>query len=171
MRSRARSRRRRPSRGIVVYSWIQKNLCPEGALVGSVTRWPLRKKITRVATPVLTLKTTTSSTPSPRTPGAVFTPVRGGRVGMSTSGVWFFFILGVHLLALLLGGLYGGENCAPKAAVFSPRLTRARVSLSCESALPCSGRRCVCANVSRVSDGARCYIPALPEAWGNSNSN
>jgi len=29
------------------------------------------------------------ATPSPRTPGAVFTPVRGGRTGMSTSGASF----------------------------------------------------------------------------------
>ena len=29
------------------------------------------------------------STPSPRTPGAVFTPVRDGRTGMSTSSVSF----------------------------------------------------------------------------------
>ena len=39
----------------------------------------------RVATPVLTSRTTTSSTPSPRTPVAVFTPVRGGRTGMLTA--------------------------------------------------------------------------------------
>ena len=31
----------------------------------------------RVATPILTSRTATSSTPSPRTPGAVLTPVRG----------------------------------------------------------------------------------------------
>jgi len=37
----------------------------------------------RVATPILTSRTTTSSTPSPRTPGAVFKPVRGGRTRMS----------------------------------------------------------------------------------------
>jgi len=41
----------------------------------------------RVATPVLTSRTATSSTPSPRIPDAVFTPVRGERTGMSTSGV------------------------------------------------------------------------------------
>ena len=42
-----------------------------------------------VATPILTLRIATSSTPSPRTPDVVFTPVRGGRTGMSTSGVSF----------------------------------------------------------------------------------
>ena len=40
------------------------------------------------------------------------------------------------------------KNCAPRSIVFSPRLARARVSLSCESALPCPGRRCVCAKAS-----------------------
>jgi hypothetical protein len=40
----------------------------------------------RVATPVLILGIAASSTPSPRTPDAVFTPVRGGRPGMSTPG-------------------------------------------------------------------------------------
>jgi len=34
-------------------------------------------------------RTTTSSTPSPRTPGAMFAPVRGGRTRMSTPGVSF----------------------------------------------------------------------------------
>ena len=57
----------------------------------------------RVATPVLTSRTTTSSTPSPLTPDAVFTPVRDGRTGISTSGVSLFgFCLWVHLLVLLL---------------------------------------------------------------------
>ena len=42
-----------------------------------------------VATPILALRTMTSSTPSPRTPDAVFTPVRGGKTGISTSGVNF----------------------------------------------------------------------------------
>ena len=41
----------------------------------------------RLATPILTSRTTASSTPSPRTPDAVFTPVRGGRTGTSTSSV------------------------------------------------------------------------------------
>jgi len=41
----------------------------------------------RVATPILTSRTTTSSTPSLRTPDAALTPVRGGRTGSSTSGV------------------------------------------------------------------------------------
>ena len=41
----------------------------------------------RVATTILTSRTATSSTPSPRTPGTVLTPVRGERFGMSTSGV------------------------------------------------------------------------------------
>jgi len=43
----------------------------------------------RLATPILTSRTTTSSTPSLWTPDAVFTPVRGERTGMSTSGVSF----------------------------------------------------------------------------------
>ena len=54
------------------------------------------------------------------------------------------------------------KNGAPRSIVFSLRRARARVSLSCESALPCPGRRCVCANVPLVSDGAQCHIPALP---------
>ena len=58
----------------------------------------------RVASPVLTLRTTISITRSPLTPDAAFTPVRGGRIGMST------FCLGVHLLALLLDGPCGGEK-------------------------------------------------------------
>ena len=37
--------------------------------------------------------------------------------------------------------------------------------LVCACALPCSGRRCVCANVSLVSVGAPRHVPALP-AWG-----
>ena len=41
----------------------------------------------RVATPVLTSRTATSSTPSPQTPDAVFTPTCCGRTGKSTSGV------------------------------------------------------------------------------------
>ena len=44
----------------------------------------------RVATLILTSRTKTSSTPKPRTPDTVLTPVRGGRTGMSTSGVSFF---------------------------------------------------------------------------------
>ena len=54
----------------------------------------------RVATPILASRTTTYFTPSPRTPDAVFTPVRGGRTGMSTSGAVLWFCLRVHLLAL-----------------------------------------------------------------------
>ena len=41
----------------------------------------------RAATPVLALRITVSSTPSPRTRGAVFAPVLGGRTGMSASGL------------------------------------------------------------------------------------
>jgi len=63
--------------------------------------------------------------------------------------------------------LRGGalKNCAPRSIVFSSRFARARVSLSCKRALPCSGRRCVCAKVSFVSAGAPRHVPALP-AWG-----
>ena len=43
----------------------------------------------RVATSIPTSILTTSSTPSPRTPDAALTPVRGGRTGMLTSGVIF----------------------------------------------------------------------------------
>jgi len=43
----------------------------------------------RVATPFLTSRTTTSSTPIPRTPDKAFTPVRGGRIGTLMSGVSF----------------------------------------------------------------------------------
>ena len=63
------------------------------------------------------------------------------------------------------GGGWVQKKCAPRSIVFSSRFARARVSLSCESALPCSGRRCVCANVSLVSVGAPRHVPALP-AWG-----
>ena len=38
----------------------------------------------RVATPIPTLRTATSSAPSPRTPDAAFTTVRGGRTGTSS---------------------------------------------------------------------------------------
>ena len=55
-----------------------------------------------------------------------------------------------------------GTKSAPRSIVFDSRFTRARVSLSCESALPCSGRRCVCANVSLVPVGAPRHVPALP---------
>ena len=41
----------------------------------------------QAATPILTSKTTASFTPSPQTPDAVFTPVRGGQTGTLTSGV------------------------------------------------------------------------------------
>ena len=45
----------------------------------------------RVATPVLTSRTTTSSTPSPRTQDAVFAPVRGGRTGRDVDvRSWWF---------------------------------------------------------------------------------
>ena len=56
-------------------------------------------------------RTTTSSTPSPRTPDAVFALFRGGRTGVSTSGVSFLgFCLRVQLLALLLYGKNGREK-------------------------------------------------------------
>ena len=66
------------------------------------------------------------------------------------------------------GGGWVQKNCAPRSIVFSSRFARARVSLSCESALPCSGRRCVCASVSLVSVGAPRHVPALP-AWGKTS--
>jgi len=76
-----------------------------------------------VATPILTSRSATSSTPSSRTPGAVFTPVRGGRTGTSTLGISFLrFCFRVHLLALLLDGPYGEEamlldvNAVPRVA-------------------------------------------------------
>ena len=56
------------------------------------------------------------------------------------------------------------KNWAPRSIVFSSRFARARVSLNCKRALPCSGRRCVCAKVSLVSAGAPRHGPALP-AW------
>ena len=46
------------------------------------------------------------------------------------------------------------QKSAPRSIAFSSRCARARVSLSCEGALPCSGRRCVCVNVSLASVGA-----------------
>ena len=45
--------------------------------------------LVRVATPVLTSRNTTPSKLSPPRPDAVFTPVRGGRTGISTSGFSF----------------------------------------------------------------------------------
>jgi len=58
----------------------------------------------------------------------------------------------------------GTKKCAPMSNVISSRFARARVSLSCESALPCSSRRCVRVNASLVSVGAPRHVPALP-AW------
>jgi len=55
-------------------------------------------------------------------------------------------------------------NWTPRSTVFSSRFARARVSLNCKRALPCSGKRCVCAKVSLVSAGAPRHGPALP-AW------
>ena len=54
---------------------------------------------------------------------------------------------------------------ASRSIVFSSRFTWARISLSCERALSCSGRRLVCANGSPVSVGAQRRAPALP-VWG-----
>ena len=54
------------------------------------------------------------------------------------------------------------QNCAPRSIVFSSRFARARVSLSFESTLPCSGRRCVRANAFLLSVGAQRRVPALP---------
>ena len=54
------------------------------------------------------------------------------------------------------------KNWTPRSIVFSSRFARARVSLNCKRALPCSGRRCVCAKVSLVSAGAPRHGPALP---------
>ena len=62
------------------------------------------------------------------------------------------------------GGGWLQKNWAPRSIVFSSRFARARVSLNCKRALPCSGRRCVCAKVSLVSAGAPRHGPALP-AW------
>ena len=58
---------------------------------------------------------TTSSTPSPRTPDEVLTPVRGGRTGMSTSGVSFLSsVCGCTCwLCYYVDGPYGGENAPP----------------------------------------------------------
>ena len=55
------------------------------------------------------------------------------------------------------------KKCAPRSIVFSPRLARARVSMSCESAVLMQAL-CVCKSFSFVPEGARCHIPALP-AW------
>ena len=46
------------------------------------------------------------------------------------------------------------KNWTPRSTVFSSRFARARISLNCKRALPCSGRRCVCAKASLVSAGA-----------------
>jgi len=52
------------------------------------------------------------------------------------------------------GGGWVQKKWAPRSIVFSLRFARARVSLSCKRALPCSGRRCACAKVSLVSADA-----------------
>ena len=62
------------------------------------------------------------------------------------------------------GGRWVQKNWAPRSIVFSSRYARARVSQSCKRALPCSGKRCVCAKVSLVSAGAPRHGSALP-AW------
>ena len=60
------------------------------------------------------------------------------------------------------------KNCAPWSIVFSPRLARARVPLSFESACRAhAGAVCVQKFLSLVSEDFRCHIPALP-AWGTS---
>ena len=41
-------------------------------------------------------------------------------------------------------------RASQRSIVFSSRFARARISLNCKRALPCSGRRCVCAAVSLV---------------------
>ena len=55
-------------------------------VVASSENCATRAAVTPVATPILTSRTTTSFTPSPRTPDAVFTLVRGRRTETSTSG-------------------------------------------------------------------------------------
>jgi len=63
------------------------------------------------------------------------------------SAVLFFLRSRTCLVAL-------PKKSAPRSIVFSLRFARAHASLSCESALPCSGRRCVapvCKCFSRVS--------------------
>ena len=52
-------------------------------------RWPAVTRRLRHTCGILTSRTTTSSTPIPRTPDASSTPVRGGQIGMSVSGVSF----------------------------------------------------------------------------------
>ena len=59
-----------------VFAWSYLKLDRSRKLVG-LSRPPSASRL-RMATPVLTWRTATSSTPSPRASGAVFTPVRGG---------------------------------------------------------------------------------------------
>ena len=63
----------------------------------------------RVTTPIPTSRTTNSSKPSPRIPDAVFTPIRGGRTGMSTSGVRFVKCEGALVGSVARWPLRGSE--------------------------------------------------------------
>ena len=61
-------------------------------------------------------------------------------------------------------GVLSRRHILPVVNCFILRSARARVSLGCESALPCPGRHYVCACASFVSVGAQRHVPALP-AW------
>jgi len=83
-----RSRIRRVRGHAAAFAWSDLILDHSRKLVGLQS--PAASPRVRVATPILTSSTTTSSTPSPQTPDAVSTLIRSGQTGMSTSGVSFF---------------------------------------------------------------------------------
>ena len=82
-----RSRIRRVWGHAAVFAWSDLILDRSRKLSGLQS--PAACATCAVATPVLTSRTATSSTPSPRTPDAVVTPVRVGRTRMPKSGVSF----------------------------------------------------------------------------------
>ena len=81
------SRARRVWGHAAIFAWRTSSWIAAASLLACSHPPPAPR--VRLATLILTSRTVTSSTPSPRTPGAVFTPVRGERAGMSTSGVSF----------------------------------------------------------------------------------
>jgi len=65
-----------------IFAWSDLILDRSRKLVG-LSHPPPTPRV-RVASPILISRTSTSSTPSPRTLDAVFTLVRGGRTGILT---------------------------------------------------------------------------------------
>jgi len=70
-----RSRTRRAWGHAVIFAWMDLSWIAAASPLASSHPPPAPR--VRVATPVLTSRTPTSSTPCPQTPDAVLTPVRG----------------------------------------------------------------------------------------------